>query len=67
MQSRTVASVLAGTLVVAACADLAWSQSFPTRPVTFIVPYAVGGTVDFQLRALASATEKHLSVSRSRS
>jgi tripartite-type tricarboxylate transporter receptor subunit TctC len=28
--------------------------------VTFVVPYAVGGTVDFQLRALATATEKHL-------
>src|SRR5262249_31216985 len=39
---------------------VAWSQSFPARPVTFIVPYAVGGTVDVQLRALASATEKHL-------
>ena len=60
MQSRTVASVLAGALVLAAWSDLAWSQSFPTRPVTFIVPYGVGGPVDFQLRALASATEKHL-------
>jgi len=36
------------------------SENFPTRPVTFIVPYAVGGTVDVQLRVLATATEKHL-------
>jgi tripartite-type tricarboxylate transporter receptor subunit TctC len=60
MRTGTVASVLAGALVLCACADAAWPQSFPTRPVTFIVPYAVGGTVDFQLRSLASATEKHL-------
>ena len=41
------------------CGD-ARSESFPARPVTFIVPYAVGGTVDVQLRVLAKATEKHL-------
>lgn len=39
------------------------AESFPTRPVTFIVPYAVGGTVDVQLRVLAAATEKHLGAS----
>ncbi len=38
----------------------AQSQDFPTRPVTLIVPYAAGGTTDIGLRALATATEKHL-------
>jgi tripartite-type tricarboxylate transporter receptor subunit TctC len=38
----------------------AHAQEFPTRPVTLIVPYAAGGTTDIGLRALASATEKHL-------
>src|SRR5262249_57393648 len=59
MRYNTALKLVAGVIALGACAHIAWSQSFPTRPVTFVVPYAVGGTVDFQLRALASATEKH--------
>jgi tripartite-type tricarboxylate transporter receptor subunit TctC len=33
---------------------------FPTHGVTLMVPYSAGGTLDSQLRALASATESHL-------
>lgn len=51
------ALVAAATLV--ACAGAA-GQTFPSRPVDFIVPYSAGGTVDTQLRALAGASEKHL-------
>ncbi|MET4493778.1 tripartite tricarboxylate transporter substrate binding protein [Bradyrhizobium sp. LA7.1] len=36
------------------------AQVFPTRPVTLIVPFSAGGTTDVVLRALASASEKHL-------
>jgi tripartite-type tricarboxylate transporter receptor subunit TctC len=39
------------------------AQTFPSRPVTFIVPWPAGGTTDVALRALASATEKHLGAS----
>jgi tripartite-type tricarboxylate transporter receptor subunit TctC len=39
---------------------LAQAPQFPSRPVTLIVPFAAGGTTDVGLRALASATEKHL-------
>jgi tripartite-type tricarboxylate transporter receptor subunit TctC len=60
MWPRTSAPFLIAAWVVRGCAGVAWSQGFPNRPVTFIVPYAVGGTVDVQLRALAQATEKHL-------
>ncbi len=47
-----------------ACAA-AWSgaaaaQNFPSRPVTLIVPWPAGGTTDIVMRALATATEKHL-------
>jgi tripartite-type tricarboxylate transporter receptor subunit TctC len=60
MQYNMPATLVAGVIALSVCADAAWSQSFPNRPVTFVVPYAVGGAVDFQLRALASAAEKHL-------
>src|SRR5438876_5829540 len=35
-------------------------QSCPVRPVTRIVPWPAGGTTDVGMRALATATEKHL-------
>jgi tripartite-type tricarboxylate transporter receptor subunit TctC len=35
-------------------------QNFPTRPVTLIVPWPAGGTTDIGMRALATATERHL-------
>jgi tripartite-type tricarboxylate transporter receptor subunit TctC len=41
-------------------AGLAQAQQFPTRPVTLIVPWPAGGSTDIGMRALASATEKHL-------
>src|SRR5437868_2360689 len=54
--ARPILAVVA--LLLAAASALA--QQFPSRPVTLIVPYAAGGTTDIGLRALASATEKHL-------
>jgi tripartite-type tricarboxylate transporter receptor subunit TctC len=61
-------SVLAGwgqlavsaALVLGSIFGPARAEDFPSRPVTLIVPYAAGGTTDIGLRALASATEKHL-------
>jgi tripartite-type tricarboxylate transporter receptor subunit TctC len=41
-------------------AGTACAQNFPTRPVTLIVPWPAGGTTDVVMRALATATEKHL-------
>jgi tripartite-type tricarboxylate transporter receptor subunit TctC len=37
-----------------------YAQDYPTKPVTLIVPWPAGGTTDVVMRALASATEKHL-------
>lgn len=42
------------------CGGSSHAQDFPTRPVTFLVPYPAGGTTDVTVRALAAATEKHL-------
>jgi tripartite-type tricarboxylate transporter receptor subunit TctC len=38
----------------------AQAQDFPTKPVTFIVPWPAGGSTDLAIRALADATQKHL-------
>src|SRR5262250_1761780 len=51
--------------VVLAAGFVAWiaaaqAQNFPVRPVTLIVPWPAGGSTDVGMRALASATEKHL-------
>ena len=45
---------------LAAGIGVAQAQNFPVRPVTLIVPWPAGGTTDVGMRALASATEKHL-------
>ncbi len=60
MHRNVMATVLTAALALAVCAGAAQAQSFPARPVTLIVPWAAGGTTDVGLRALASATEKHL-------
>jgi tripartite-type tricarboxylate transporter receptor subunit TctC len=46
--------------IAVAFATLGLAQNFPARPVTLIVPWPAGGTTDVGMRALASATEKHL-------
>ena len=60
MQRNVIGSGLAAALALAAWAGGAQAQSFPARPVTLIVPWAAGGTTDIGMRALATATEKHL-------
>jgi tripartite-type tricarboxylate transporter receptor subunit TctC len=46
--------------VAALAASAALAQSFPSRPVTLIVPWPAGGSTDQVMRALATATEKYL-------
>src|SRR5713226_2633366 len=60
MQRNVIGCVLVAGLAFAACTGGAKAQSFPARPVTLIVPWAAGGTTDIGMRALATATEKHL-------
>ena len=47
-------------VALSALSGIAQAQQFPTRPVTLIVPWPAGGSTDIGMRALASATEKHL-------
>ena len=54
------AALTLGTFALAGGAGAVRAQDFPVRPVTLIVPWPAGGTTDVGMRALASATEKHL-------
>jgi tripartite-type tricarboxylate transporter receptor subunit TctC len=59
VMKRMIAAGLTA-LAIATWAAAAWAQNFPARPVTLIVPWPAGGTTDVVMRALATATEKHL-------
>ena len=56
-------SRLRRTLLMVACTiagTAAWAQSFPDRPITWIVPYAAGGGTDFMTRTVAEQMSKSL-------
>lgn len=60
MPCTRLSALLAAVLVVLVTPAVAQAPAFPTRPVTLIVPWPAGGTTDVTMRALATATEKHL-------
>ena len=41
----------------------AWADTYPSRPITLVVPYAAGGPTDTHVRAVAEAAGKLLGVS----
>jgi tripartite-type tricarboxylate transporter receptor subunit TctC len=58
MGNKGLGAVLAAAL--AAWSGIAQAQSYPTRPVTLIVPWVPGGPTDVAIRTIAAATEKYL-------
>src|SRR5215470_20070184 len=57
---RNFLHLAAGAAALPAISRIVRAQDYPSRPVTLIVPWAAGGTTDAALRALATATQKHL-------
>lgn len=55
--ARFAATALTGLLAVA---GLAGAQDYPTRPITFIVPFAAGGGVDSIMRRMSDDLHKAL-------
>lgn len=57
---RWVLGTVSATIVAPMLASPAWAQSFPSRPITLIVPWAAGGATDRHLRTLADIASNHL-------
>jgi tripartite-type tricarboxylate transporter receptor subunit TctC len=57
IRRATFLAALAGSLLPFGSAQ---AQSFPTKPITLIVPWPAGGSTDRHLRALAELAGKHL-------
>ena len=50
---RQVLHLAAGAAMLPAATRIAWSQSYPTRPVTLVAPWPAGGAVDILCRTIA--------------
>lgn len=48
------------SLLAASASGTANAQSFPTKPIRFIVPYAAGGNVDVTVRLVGEAMQRNL-------
>src|ERR1700731_1444037 len=53
MRRRRFESVLMGSLLVGPGVPALAQESFPTRPITIVVPFSAGGTADVLARAIA--------------
>ena len=56
---RTLLAVTAATALIIGSAG-SWASDYPTRPITFIVPYAAGGSNDVLSRVLTEHMSKTL-------
>lgn len=57
--NRCMVSALFGGMAAFATIPAAQAQSFPSRPVELVVPFAAGGGTDALARAMSDASRKH--------
>ena len=57
---RKFLHVVAGTLALPAVSRIAWAQTYPSRPITMIVPFPPGGTTDVIARSMAERMKASL-------
>ncbi len=60
MIRRTLMKTLVGTLATLAFGTAAQAQSYPSRPITLIVPWGAGGGTDATARIVGTLLEKEL-------
>jgi len=60
MRLRNIVTQALAAAVVAAAASTAMAQSYPTKPITMIVPWPAGGSTDVAMRAIAEGASKVL-------
>ncbi|MEY4317736.1 MAG: hypothetical protein RI902_1544 [Pseudomonadota bacterium] len=60
MIRRTLMKTLVGTLATLAFCTVAQAQSYPSRPITLIVPWGAGGGTDATARIVGTLLEKEL-------
>jgi tripartite-type tricarboxylate transporter receptor subunit TctC len=53
LDRRGFLHLAAGAAMLPAATRVAWSQSYPTRPVTLVAPWPAGGAVDILCRTVA--------------
>ena len=57
---RQFLHLVEGTAALPAVSRFAWAQAYPTRPITIIVPFAVGGATDVIARLFAERMRQSL-------
>src|SRR5262249_45206361 len=50
---RNFLHLAASVAALPALSRIAWAQTYPSKPVTIVVPFAAGGPVDLRARSLA--------------
>ena len=57
---RSFLHLAAGAAALPAVSRFAWAQTYPTRPITLVVPIAAGGAVDTAARIVAEKLQEKL-------
>jgi tripartite-type tricarboxylate transporter receptor subunit TctC len=58
--ARCIVSFVAAALGLALVSATAWSQAYPEKPITFIIPFGAGGGADVIVRTLQEDIRKEL-------